>query len=682
MSSSNDFKQSGKSRRRFLRNLAALPIGTVVAKGTAAQQQSQHGNVPTSSKHTQQENAGIYGKRPPIFETDPFAPALTFSKRQLAPKVVEFELSEVTLGEGPLKDAREWNRAYMLRLAPGRLLHNFRVTAGIPSNAQPLGGWEAPSSELRGHFVGHYLSACGHHFAATGDNEIKARGDEIVAGIAECQSKLNAGGYVSAFPETLFVKLDERKPVWAPFYTLHKIMAGLLDMAEHGENQQALDVLLKLAAWVDSWTAAHTEQHMQDILNVEYGGMNEVLYNLSGLTNDPRWAVAGDRFTKKKFFNPLGMRRDELIKLHANTHIPQVIGAARRYELSSDYRFFDVASFFFDTVSSVRTYATGGSSNNEVWQTQPNHLSLEFKAATHHQECCCAYNMMKLSRHLYRWSPDVRYVDYYERNLYNHRLGMIQPETGLTSYFLSMTPGAWKTLCTEDQTFWCCTGTALEDYAKINSSIYAHDHNGVYVNLFAASELNWKNRGIRIRQVTTFPQEPRTSLIIEKTPAAKWPLRLRIPSWTDDRLDIRINGLPLEAIAAPGGYLTIQRKWRPGDTVDMYLPMRVVAEPLQDDPSWSAFVYGPIVLAGQFPLGDIPQPLMHHQGPEVHEVPIDVPSIRVTSLPEETIAPVSQHPLHFTAQTAGGPVLLKPINQSWERFAVYWKLKPLRRSSV
>ena len=248
------------------------------------------------------------------------------------------------------------------------------------------------------------------------------------------------------------------------------------------------------------------------------------------------------------------MRRDELKGQHMNTHVPQVIGAARRYELSSDYRFADVARFFFETVSESRTYATGGSSNNEHWLTSPNHLAIEMHISSHHQECCCSYNMMKLARHLYSWSADSRLIDYYERNLVNHRLGAIEPETGHTTYFLSLAPGAWKTTCTEDATFWCCTGTGVEEFAKLNDTIYAHDDDSLFVNLYFASTVNWKERGVRLKQTTTFPESERTELTIEKTPAKAWTLRLRIPAWTTAENFVAINGKRLEAAGTPGSY--------------------------------------------------------------------------------------------------------------------------------
>jgi len=511
-------------------------------------------------------------------------------------------------------------------------------------------------------------------YASTGDAEVKAKADEFVSGIAECQDKLDSNGYVSAFPAEFFNRLDRRESVWAPFYSLHKIMAGLLDMYVHAGNSQALDVLVKLAGWVDAWTADKPEEHMQDILNTEYGGMNEMLYNLAAATGDDHWAQTGDRFTKKIFFTPLALRQDELKGLHCNTHMPQVIGAARRYELSSDARFNNVASFFWETVIESRTYVTGGSGNTESWLTNANHLALEMQASSHHQECCCAYNMMKLTRHLYGWTADARYMDYYERNLFNHRLGMIQPETGLTGYFLSMSPGAWKTLCTEDETFWCCTGTAMEEFSKLNDTIYYHDGDGVYVNLFVSSRLQWKERGIHLHQATRFPESDRTLLTVQATPAKAWTLRLRVPNWTTPDVTVLVNEQTVPVAGSPASYLAIRRVWKAGDRVEFITPMRLSAEPLGDDLTQQAFLFGPIVLAGQFPRDGIDDYLMHNQGPELQELPL----LPVTSLmahdsdPEDWIQTIPDQALHFHITGQAEELMLKPLNQSWDRFVVYW----------
>jgi DUF1680 family protein len=666
------------NRRHFTKSAILTPLMMLLRPAAIAQQDSSQPKsgvaVPKAQELHKPKTAAEYNQHRPITEPAPFADKVVFKRKELRQGHLPFKLVQVQLDGGPLQEARDWNRGYILRLPNDRLLHNFRVTARLPTRAEPLGGWEAPGAELRGHFVGHYLSACAMLYAATKDAEIKAKADGLIAGISQCQKALNANGYVSAFPEELFVRLDKREKVWAPFYTLHKIMSGLLDMKQHADNDQALDILLQLAAWVDTWTAARTEEHMQEILRTEYGGMNEVLYNLAAVTGDDRWAQSGDRFTKKEFFTPLALRQDLLKGLHANTHIPQVIGAARRYELSSDARFGDVASFFWETIVESRSYVTGGSGNTESWLTNANHLALELPVSTHHQECCCSYNMMKLTRHLYGWTADARYIDYYERNLFNHRLGTIQPETGLTSYFLSMSPGAWKTLCTEDETFWCCTGSALEEFAKLNDTIYYHDGDGVYVNLFVSSTLHWSERGIRLQQATRFPESDRTHFTVQASPDKAWTLHLRVPDWTTPDCVVFINGQQVSASGAPGSYLGLRRVWNAGDRVEFIVPMRLTAEPLHDDPTKQAFLYGPIVLAGQLPRGEIPFDFEHTQGPELSELPsLNVPSLksRGDNL-QDWIQPISGMPLHFTIAGQSQEVVLKPLNQSWERFAVYW----------
>ena len=261
-------------------------------------------------------------------------------------------MTEVRLGAGPFRDMQDWNAAYMKRLSTDSLLHTFRINAGIASSAAPLGGWEDPKGELRGHFAGHYLSACALGWASANDSELKRRGDAIVAGLAECQAKLNQDGYLSAYPAEFYDRLEKGAVyVWAPFYTMHKMLAGLYDMHTLAGNQQALAVMSGMCNWVDHWTAQWDEAHMQRILTVEFGGMQEQLYNLAELTGDDRWARVGDRFTKKAVFNPLASSRDELAGLHMNTHVPQIIGAAKRYEISGDSRFHDVAHFFWHTVA-------------------------------------------------------------------------------------------------------------------------------------------------------------------------------------------------------------------------------------------------------------------------------------------------------------------------------------------
>ncbi|HJP67415.1 MAG TPA: beta-L-arabinofuranosidase domain-containing protein, partial [Sphingomicrobium sp.] len=504
------------SRRHFAGWLGA----STLASGISSRSRAEWDNVET----------------PPVFTTIP-APALT----PIYPNARLFSPADVKLLASPFLQAQGANAAYIRRLDTDRLLHTFRVNAGLPSSATPLGGWEAPDCELRGHFVGHYLSGSALAFVATRDPEFKQRGDRVVVGLAECQKKLGDDGYLSAFPRSYFDRLAAGTNVWAPFYTIHKIFAGLLDMYELAGNERALDLAKGIANWTDAWTGARDELGMQKVLEVEFGGMNDALYRLAAITGDRRWLAVGDRFTKKRVFEPLAGQKDMLRGLHMNTHVPQVIGAERRYELTGDHRFADVSQFFWQTVTGIRTYATGGSSNNEHWLTEPHQLGVEWAASHDHQECCCSYNMLKLGTMLFTRNPRASIADYYERALLNHRLGEIRPETGNTSYFLSLAPGAWKTWGTDDTTFWCCNGTALEDFSSFNRMIYAHDKSGIWVNLFIPSHLHWADRGVHLRQETAFPAEPRTSLVVEASSREPWTLRLRNPRWASGT-EVKVNG--------------------------------------------------------------------------------------------------------------------------------------------
>ena len=645
----------------------------------------------------------------------PFQAPIEFARKDVPPRVRPFPMTQVRLLPGSMfHDAQEWNRGYMSRLPAGRLLYNFRENAGLPTGAaEPFGGWEARNdgkrgTELRGHFTGHYLSASALLFASTGDLEAKAKADELVAGLGKCQQKLG-GGYLSAFPMSLFERLDRvsgRPPAprdpnadisetlpWAPFYTIHKIMAGLLDMYTLAGNKDALQVVSGMADWADKWSASKTEEHMQEILRVEYGGIAETLYNLAAATNNHQWARAGDRFTKKSFVNPLALRRDELRGLHVNTHIPQVIAAARRYEISGDMRFHDVADFFYWTVTTGRTYVTGGTSNGEGWQAPPRQLAAELKRSTATAECCCSYNMMKLARHLYSWNPDPAYFDYFERTLMNERLGTIRPQKGYTQYYLSLTPGAWKTFNTEDQSFWCCTGTGVEEYSKLNDSIYWHDDRGLYVNLFIPSELDWAEKGFRLRQESKFPEQQGTTLRVSANQPVELALRLRIPAWAEGSV-VKLNGKVLEATAEPGSYLTITRTWKNGDRVEMALPMRLSVEAMPDDARTQAFLYGPLVLAGDLGNEGLTEQLIigpnappFYRPPRTAPAgaaqppqrpmapPLEVPTFKAAGADPASWIKPGDKPLTFRTTGQQKDVTLVPLNTLFDkRYSVYWQV--------
>lgn len=529
--------------------------------------------------------------------TSSAASSKAVNREVVAPQARPFPMKNVRLQPGALSAAAETNRRYLKTLPPDRLLHTFRLTAGLPSSAEPLGDWEKPDCELRGHFAGgHYLSACALAFASSGDEELKHNGDLMVAELAKCQAQ-HKNGYLSAFPQELFDRLRDGVNVWAPFYTIHKIMAGHLDMYTLTDSQQALDTVEKMAGWVGSWSYPLSDQQIQRVLLVEYGGMGEVLANLYGVTGKREYLNLAQRFDKKGFFDPLAAHRDELKGLHVNTHVPQVIAAARLYELTGDRRYWNIADYFWDEVTSERTYCTGGTSNFELWRSDPGVLSTQLSSET--AEDCCVYNTMKLTRHLFSWSPQARYMDYYERVLFNHRMGTIDPETGTTVYYLPLGNGYSKIYAKPFDSFWCCNGTGAEEFAKLADSIYFHDDSSIFVNLYIGSEVNWPEKGIRLTQQTSFPEEQGSTLVVSASQPVDVDLKLRVPYWTKGG-SVKINGHPVPTFSNPSSYLVLRGPWKNGDRIELSLPMHLHAAPMPDRETLQAAMYGPVVLAARF----------------------------------------------------------------------------------
>ena len=600
---------------------------------------------------------------------DPKLGGKPINRERVPWKVLPFPLTQVRMGNGPCQVAMEADRRYLQSLPPDRLLHTFRINAGLVSSAQPLGGWEAPDCELRGHYAGgHYLSACALMYASTGDDTLKKTAALVVSELANCQAAMKSG-YLSAFPIEFFDRLLERQPVWVPFYTIHKIMAGLLDMYVYCGNAQALDAAEKMANWVGGYTGSLSEQHMQRVLGTEFGGMGEVLSNLYAVTGKEYYLRMAQRFDKKAFFDPLAERRDELKGLHVNTHIPQVIAAARYYELTGEHRYRDIAEYFWNEVVSERSYCTGGTSNRESWNTDPGKLSGDLGPTT--TECCCAYNMMKLTRHLFGWSPQARYMDYYERLLFNHRLGTINPEDGTMMYYLPLASGYWKTFGKPMDAFWCCTGTGSEEYAKLGDTIYFHDEDSIYVNLYIDSQVQWTEKGVRFQQETRFPEQQGTTITVSADKPTQLGVNLRIPYWVRGG-SVKINGATLPAFASPSSYLTLNRTWKSGDKIELNLPMDLHMEAMPDKATMQAAMYGPLVLAGR--LDAVPKEMSYgDSGPKAgaeQKVPDIVADL---SNPTGWIAPDGHQPLTFHSVGQSQPVTMVPLNQIiHNRYAVYW----------
>ena len=510
-------------------------------------------------------------------------------------KAWAFRLEDVRLLEGPFKRAMELDRAYLLSLDVDRLLHNFRVNAGLPSSAKPLGGWEEPNCELRGHCVGHYLSACAMMYASTGDKALKEKGDAVVAGLGKCQAKIGSG-YLSAYPEELIDRVEALKRVWAPYYTLHKIYAGLLDMYVYCGNQQALQVCEKFADWVISRNASLSDEQMQKMLGTEHGGMNEVLANLYGLTGQQKYLEIAQRFNHMAVIGPASERQDKLTGLHANTQIPKFVGTARQYELTGQEWLKTASVFFWDTVVNERSYVIGGHSDGEGFSPKER---LSEALGPNTTETCNTYNMLKLTRHLFCWEPRAEYADYYERALYNHILASQNPETGMMCYYVPLRSGSRKVYNDPLNSFWCCTGTGIENHAKYGGSIYFHNDTNLWVNLFIASELNWKAKGVTLRQETKFPDEGSSRLTFTCEKPVQLNLLVRHPYWSVSGFQIGVNGQAIPDSSSPGSYASLSRTWKSGDTVEIRMPFSLRTEGFRDNPCRIAFMNGPLVLCAE-----------------------------------------------------------------------------------
>jgi DUF1680 family protein len=586
-----------------------------------------------------------------------------------------FPLKSVRLLDGPFKQAMDRNTLYLRDLDSDRMLHNFRLTAGLPSTAQPLGGWEGPKVELRGHFVGHYLTACALTYAATGDEPLRRKADALVTALAECQNALGKTGYLSAFPEELIDRVIEGRRVWAPWYTLHKIMAGLLDMYVSCGNKEALEVLSGMAAWTKTRLDKLDDEAMQRMLKVEHGGMTEVLANLYAVTANLDHLALARRFDHKSFLDPLAAGRDELKGLHVNTQVPKVIGAAREYELTGEKSYADAATYFWDEVVNHRSYVTGGTSNYEGWRTGPDVLAAELSNASH--ETCVTYNMLRLTRQLFTWSADPKLADYYERALFNGILSTQDPETGMVMYYVPMESGWYRTFCTPNDSFWCCTGTGVENHAKYGDSIYFHDDKALFVNLFIASELDWPEKGLSIRQETRFPDEEGTSFRFSCKEDVDLEVLIRVPEWATRGVELKINEEPQEISATPSNYLAIARTWTNGDRLTLAMPMSLRLWRMPDDPHIAAILYGPIVLAGELPTEDLPGEKVY--GPyHADGKPVRAPDLVPASENlEDWIKPLEGRPLAFRTSAAGRPddVTLLPFCRLFgRRYALYWAL--------
>ncbi|MHC3473195.1 beta-L-arabinofuranosidase domain-containing protein [Streptomyces sp. 7R007] len=595
----------------------------------------------------------------------PGTPARAATAPSPPTRVRPFPLADVTLLPGPFRDNQRRNTAYLVFVDIDRLLHTFRRNVGLPSTARPCGGWEAPDVELRGHSTGHLLSGLALTYANTGDTALRAKGRGLVAALADCQAASPAAGfgqgYLSAFPESFFDRLEAGTGVWAPYYTLHKIMAGLVDQYRLAGDEQALDVVLRTGDWVDRRTARLSYEQMQRVLETEFGGLNDVLADLHALTGDAKWLQVAERFTHARVFDPLARNEDRLAGLHANTQIPKMVGALRLWEEGLDDRYRTVAENFWRIVTDHHTYVIGGNSNGEAFH-EPDVIAGQLSNGT--CENCNSYNMLKLTRLLHLHAPDrTDLLDYYERTLFNQMLGEQDPDSahGFNIYYTGLGPASFKqqpsfmgtdpdAYSTDYDNFSCDHGTGMETQAKFADTVYTHDEHRLLVNLFIPSEVNWRDKGITWRQTTRLPDQGSTTLTVVAG-RAEHRLLVRIPSWAQGAR-VKVNGRTPPDRPTPGSRFALDRAWRTGDRVEIILPLRTRTEATPDDPDVQAVLHGPVVLAGAY--GDRADPWLRR---------LDTTTLRQTSA----------DPLRFTARADDETVTLLPVARvHHQHYDVYW----------
>lgn len=522
-------------------------------------------------------------------------------------------LQNVTLLPSPFLQAQTKNKEYLLALDAEKLLAPFRREAGLPFS-ETYGNWEA--SGLDGHIGGHYLSALALMYASTKDEIVLQRLNYFVVELKKCQAKL-ATGYLGGIPDGQIIWAEIAKgdiraenfstnERWVPWYNLHKIYSGLRDAYLYTGNSDAKNMLVSLSDWAINLTKNLSTEQMQDMLRTEHGGMNEIFVDVAQITGDKKYLVLAKAFSQQAILQPLEQQKDQLTGLHANTQIPKVIGFKRYADTTHNNEWEQAAEFFWQTVIDKRTVAIGGNSVKEHFHDTGDFTAMVTEIEG--PETCNTYNMLKLTELLYLSSgsqsaPQMKYVDYYERALYNHILSSQNPNTGGFVYFTPMRPNHYRVYSQVDDGMWCCVGSGLESHSKYAEFIYAQDKKPkqlpeVFINLFIPSRLQWQEQGIALTQQTIFPDAEISTIVIDRT--AHFRLQLRYPSWVaTGALEVRVNGKKVRVKQQPGEFIALDRRWKKGDKIELTLPMQTALEKMPDGSNYYAIVHGPIVLAAK-----------------------------------------------------------------------------------
>ena len=612
-----------------------------------------------------------------------------------AQTIERFNTDDVRLDQSEMLDRQRWDERYILSLDANRLLYYFRSESGVnqPVGAVPYMGWE--STDLRGHTLGHWLSALS--LMASGqasDNAARAEAQKrlayTVGALAECQqhrSQLHpeSAGYLSAFREQMLNVADSTGQGWAPYYTLHKILQGLLDAHRLAGNTQALDVASRMGDYVYQRTTRFDNARWLKALDImEVGGFAESMLNLYQVTKNQNHLQAAQRFQQMSKLMPAAHGVDSLhVHVtdnfnHANSTIPQFISAKRQFDVTGDRTMLIAASNFWDMVVNTRTYCNGTTGFHEHWNLPPNQLSKELDAQA--GETCCTYNMIKLSDELFLANPDVKYPEYTERAIINSIMGTIEPETANFMYFHTQKPGAFKTFPPNTNVFYCCSATGMESHLRYAAGIYFHTADVLYVNQFFPSALQWRQKGVACHQSTEFPLEEGSVLCFDQADT-DFELRIRIPSWCKDEFALKLNGKKI-GYTLTGGYASVRRTWHKGDELTIALPMHLYAEPLADDPGTIALFYGPMVLAADLGKEGLTSERINTTDnfyggvKEPWQVKFEMPSLTGNPQKLNWIKKEKADMQFSTSRTSNGQFLLfRPLYQIYNcRFADYFKI--------
>jgi DUF1680 family protein len=523
-----------------------------------------------------------------------------------------FPLGDVTLLDGPFKHARDLNIQTLLKYDVDRLLAPYRKEAGLTAKASSYTNW----SGLDGHICGHYLSAMAINYAGTGNSDCKQRMEYMILELKACQdaNAINNStwgiGYAGGVPNSSGIwstlktgNFTAYQAAWVPWYNLHKMYAGLRDAWSYGGNEDAKTIFLKFCDWGINITSALTDAQMESMLGTEHGGMCEIFADAYQMTGDAKYLTAARRFSHKVLLNAMAASNDILDNMHANTQVPKAVGFQRIAELSGDNTYVKAVSFFWETVTGSRSLAFGGNSRRESFPSAS--ACIDYVNEVQGPESCNTYNMLKLTEDLFWANPLAKYADFYERALYNHILSTQHPVHGGYVYFTPARPRHYRVYSAPNMAMWCCVGTGMENHGKYGEFIYTHQNDSLFLNLFIVSELNWKEKGVKIKQETNFPYEEKTKLTVTEG-SAQFALMIRYPSWVAaGALKVIVNGDTLSYTAQPSSYIAVDRSWATGDVVEITLPMHNTIEQLINVPTYVAFMHGPILLGVKIGTEDL-----------------------------------------------------------------------------